>query len=436
MVALLACNACEPSLVEPAYDACPNIAEDQPSVPEGMMKNSAGDCVDIPRNVVTNTIELPTGRDTVITGPGRSIACKFSSSQENAPTGSVLVDSLFLDGKSMRCETLSGVGVKSPELVQGSPPAPVGALSVGEHTLTLKSCNTTSKVCATTTVKFPVAEWPTKIVYTWVKASYPNSGPRVFCILDDDGGGQPVCQTEESQKYWPMLTPDGRSWMYSKLDYSGLWFSNLDGSGARAVLLSLNGKTILPEAPEYSPDGKKIAFVGVYSGTANYSAFVMNADGSGLKQVWADCETLKRYIAWMPNSQEIVTGCTTDRDEYRKINVETGGYKVLLVAGKEHEARKAFVQDVSPDGKWGLLWSGFTGGDALLLSADGLGIVKEILSPTPDQRVGCPLFCERGKRICYQYGPSLFSMNLDGADVKNIITLPSGWIETPRGWNK
>ena len=73
---------------------------------------------------------------------------------------------------------------------------------------------------------------------------------------------------------------------------------NPDGSG----LKNLTGHPSRDNAPAWSPDGKRIAFLSYRDG--NKEIYVMNADGSEQRRL-TDSPDLDGDICWAPNSKTI-----------------------------------------------------------------------------------------------------------------------------------
>jgi len=96
--------------------------------------------------------------------------------------------------------------------------------------------------------------------------------------------------------------------------------------------------------PEYSPDGKSIAFISDRSGREEI--YITAADGSGESQKITDLDSLKFSFAWSPDSKEIAY--TTSDSKLRKYSVDTK--QTLELSSSKYGNIGAPVW--SPDGKW------------------------------------------------------------------------------------
>jgi tricorn protease len=96
--------------------------------------------------------------------------------------------------------------------------------------------------------------------------------------------------------------------------------------------------------PEYSPDGRWIAFISDRS--RREELYIISADGAGEPQKITDLDSLKFSFAWSPDSKEIAF--TTSENKLRKYNVETKQTTELGASKFGNIGLPVW----SPDGKW------------------------------------------------------------------------------------
>jgi TolB protein len=175
---------------------------------------------------------------------------------------------------------------------------------------------------------------------------------------------------------------------------------NPDGSGRRRLT---RGKA-WQSFPDWSPDGKRIAFVespGEYNGP--WSVHVTNSDGSANRTVMRSAEPLYSPD-WAPDG--------------RKIAFDDGG--VIWVVSVETRRARRLVSGRAPawsnDGRriaFGDLVSGTDNVDLFVVSADGSG-PKERLTRIPDADIEAT-WSPDGKRLVFQHGnEDIDQVNADG----------------------
>jgi Tol biopolymer transport system component len=154
---------------------------------------------------------------------------------------------------------------------------------------------------------------------------YSDYSPDVNAVPSSGGGGTPLTDDGHSQN--ATFSPDGRQIAY--VDH-GINVMNADGSGKHVVLANehvKNGQTTIDTDngwPSWSPDGSKIVFARTtftetinctnpFAGcgqdpvtkTDDADIFVMNADGSDVRQLTNDPHALQFDPFWSPDGTKI-----------------------------------------------------------------------------------------------------------------------------------
>jgi len=174
-------------------------------------------------------------------------------------------------------------------------------------------------------------------------------------------------------------------------------------------------------SPAWSPDGRRIAFVGNWGGA--YEIYVINADGSGVEKL-LDGEN--GSFAWSPNGRQILfAGASVDPDCCPRPN---GLYVVNADGtGKRLVTRSADLNGGawSPDGRR-ILFMGHQEGTIYVVNADGSGeraLLRNAYGATwsPD-----------GLRVAFHENGDLRVMSLDGGEGWSVA--PDAKIEGDIAW--
>ncbi|MBL8266533.1 hypothetical protein, partial [Steroidobacter sp.] len=96
------------------------------------------------------------------------------------------------------------------------------------------------------------------------------------------------------------ISPDGQWLLFDLLSH----VYRVPVTGGEAQSLTQNSGIALNYHPKYSPDGRQIVFVSDRAGQNNL--WVMNADGSNPRQVFADLDTPVAEPSWSPDGKAIV----------------------------------------------------------------------------------------------------------------------------------
>jgi serine/threonine protein kinase/Tol biopolymer transport system component len=146
--------------------------------------------------------------------------------------------------------------------------------------------------------------------------------------------------TNEGSAGTPSWMPDGRIVFQSGTSGNGdIWVMNADGSGQRQLTFDPNNDS----SPDVSRDGRLIVFISNRS--VGWSIWVMNADGSGQRELVRNVEQYA-FPHFAPDSRTVYYASRGDAGDYAlwRVPVE-GGAPVRVLDKSIGNAR------LSPDGK-------------------------------------------------------------------------------------
>jgi Tol biopolymer transport system component len=166
------------------------------------------------------------------------------------------------------------------------------------------------------------------------------------------------------------LSPDGQWIAFDLLGH----IYRMPAAGGNATAITQNSGVALNFDPAISPDGRSIAFISDRSGQNN--VWVMRADGTGARIVFADTETRFVDPAWAPDGKSVVAVRvypTPGRGWHRqtttlwRLPLDGSAPKELLAGRLMHYDAPAF----SPDGKFLYFHVAYSTGEGLGLLTAG-----------------------------------------------------------------
>lgn len=223
-----------------------------------------------------------------------------------------------------------------------------------------------------------------------------------------DANAQNPRRITEGSKSWssPSWSPDGRKLVVAGdtpgRDYaSQIYTMNANGTGLRRITGTGGDKY-----PEWSPDGKWIAF-SRYDGESDaFHLYLVRPDGSYLRRL-SGGRLSAMAPSWSPDSRHIAfQGWTDENGDYNEINEPAQLYVIDVVTGKIRQlidglswdelpcwspdgTRIAFARSMAHGWAWarspgGVGWVGaylFTVTDLFVINVDGTGLKQLTNSP-------------------------------------------------------
>jgi Tol biopolymer transport system component len=235
---------------------------------------------------------------------------------------------------------------------------------------------------------------------------------------------------EEGGAQWPVWSPNGRQLAIQvnnrkQKNFAHIWI--VDVATGEARKLAAHDQPYLDETPSWFPDGKRLALQS--NRTGKMEVWVMNADGSGQRQVTGTQQSTQRVERHA--SLPVATGdgkrifFSSDRDGRPQI------YSMNLDGTDERRLSDLSAFDMAPDSSSDgevILFLFFPSEDApteiALMRADGSG--RRTVTAVKDPR--WPRISPNGKRIAFTAkddngASTIFTMNVDGSDLRRF---PSG----------
>jgi Tol biopolymer transport system component len=178
----------------------------------------------------------------------------------------------------------------------------------------------------------------------------PNGTFQIFVMNADGSDPTQITFTDLNNNDAPAWSPDGRKIVFVRhmfqgdpdpdLDNHDIWTMNADGSNQR----NLTNNFAEDQEPNWSPDGRKIAFTS--DRTGSNEVYTFNPNGSRLRQL-TDTPGFDGGANWSPDSRMIAFD--TERDgngEIYKMRAD-GSHPVNLTRNPAFE----FFSAWSPDGR-------------------------------------------------------------------------------------
>lgn len=183
---------------------------------------------------------------------------------------------------------------------------------------------------------------------TWLALASDQADNYDIYIMKADRSAEPIRLTNHpAPDVHPAWSPDGNRIAFESRREGGhwdIWVINTDGSELRNVTSSAQTDE---GNPAWAPDGQRLAFSSNRGGT--YAIYVMNADGSGEPRLLTSLRGDAFFPAWSPDGANIAFRATLTATGRRQIYIigSDGGALRPLLPSEANDDSPAW----SPDGR-------------------------------------------------------------------------------------
>lgn len=240
-----------------------------------------------------------------------------------------------------------------------------------------------------------------------------------ICIMNADGSGFRQLTSDNVRHYYPSLSPDGQSVLYSAFREQNvyeIYEMNLNSGNVKRLTNRLG----VSNAPEVSPDGKRITFMRGNPNTQQNQIWIMDRSGDNPENV---PQSLGWDPTWSPDGKLILFA--SDRD---------GGVQLFTVSLKGSAIKRITNlpsirgrSDWSPDGSLIVTYSGEPWNrEVYIMSADGSNVRP--LTPTGGNSQG-PSFSPDGQWVVFtayfdkygdDHGCEIYVIRVNGTDLRRL----------------
>lgn len=223
---------------------------------------------------------------------------------------------------------------------------------------------------------------------------------------------------QEGLNILPSVSRDGQRIVFSRRTQEGsieLFEMPVDGGPLTQLTHDTRGGNL---KAVYSPDGSRIAFMSARHETGHPEVWIMNVDGSDMKQLtWTTPVDGQQEIrghlhvssghpSFSPDGKELFYSSTQSGSVQIWVMSVDGSRKRRLTSGFGDDYPQANVPNVSLNGNKIVFWSGFEGryGEVWLANAAGLSSPERLTETEGPANSDDPFLSPDGNKVVYGRG--------------------------------
>ena len=252
----------------------------------------------------------------------------------------------------------------------------------------------------------------------------PGSTDNIF-TMDGSGGDVKQLTGETYGSYQPAWSPDGTKLAYQYGQHD-IVIMNEDGTGKTTLTQNLgnSGNPVYADGnPVWSPDGARIAFQRDVIAEKQEEVYVMNADGTGLKNLSHDPGATDSVPSWSPDGTRIAF---LKNDVPYVVAADGSGTPVPLISTAPIPGAGGSRPAWSPNGTRIAFVLDY---DIAVVAPDGSGLAKLTHDGVSAQDVG-PIWSPDGSRLYFLTGSGsageIRVVNADGTGNQLVATNAAG----------
>lgn len=263
----------------------------------------------------------------------------------------------------------------------------------------------------------PTREHIGRIIFTCTRGDYNQ-----LCMINADGSGSQQLTSLEAHSYYPVYSPLGGSVVYASNQNGGVFDLFLFiFEGARLLRLTEQIGNVI--SPTYSPDGSKIIFAN-RAAEGPTSLWTVDSTGENRDLLYAAPNTIVA-VDWSPTGEMIAFAMAVDQpDAYEVFLMDADGSNVRQLTRGVPGIGGSL--DWSPDGKYLLMYAGAAGDKNIFLVDVAAETAVQL---TNGGNNAASTFSPDGQWIAFNSlrnndQADIFIMRPDGSDVRQVTTNP------------